>query len=418
MAEGITEGVSKLSINYDCIIKIPIEKLRHIKNEKCEFRHRDRDYNESQFYYPADEDLPNGIFYYPDSEKVIKLYTLWEEGDREVKFTVKTLQLSSDEREIYFEKEPESKPDKQTINTNVYTILKDKKEEVRKDFLIIEWKKKPEMNSTVDRNRTMKIGAFNTQKKVDDTLMGVIERFDLILLQESVKEIEKYLTIFNNLNQKRKTNGNCAYYAIASKLSYNDERYIFVYNTKYLIFREGDQYLDTTLLTNSRGDTYTLNTFSRPPYLVLFGIKYCEIEDFLFIPLHAHPSKTIKGSISEEYQLYQSTYNEIYKLLQLPTMKKEKSENFIIGGDLNWDESFIPNREKRTTLDEKMKDDIKLVTPFKNTMKIPRENNPKVYDRLLIKGKMNQFVIPNSGIVYYDVKMSDHFPIGFDIKLR
>ncbi|CAD5126516.1 DgyrCDS14626 [Dimorphilus gyrociliatus] len=278
-----------------------------------------------------DENVPNGIFFYHDAKydvnrkSSLKLFSKWHETHNgEGKFTLKIFQpeiLCS----VQFVRE--TCVFKYEENCSIYKIPLNNVENFKKCSVVIKFKVKH------DRIHSLRIGAFNIQKKdlgeneeVKNQFKKTVKSFDLLLLQEVAKDKKKlpnFSEILRSINTELVSNGESPYYALFGKEYHNCERYFLLYNTKYLVCS-----------------------------------KFVQI-------------RRLKENIP--------TFGELSKLLKIPE-ELEETENdtdFIIGGDLNWSASYC-SAEDRALLDNMLETtNIIQCTPKVGTNK----GKNKEYDR-------------------------------------
>ncbi|CAD5126662.1 DgyrCDS14740 [Dimorphilus gyrociliatus] len=401
--DELTAGTRDLkldSVHFKCKIKIPIKLLLHQRSDRT-----------VKSLDIATEDHPNGVFFYPrlvdnvgDTQQTIKLYSDWDK-EKGI-FHLKTINLNLEKRKItIFPRDFKGNEEKPGLLT--YNVSKDGKCDFEKSQLIIEWNQDTSMNATLeeklDRVRNIRIGTFNIKKgKIEQEISKLIQNFDLLALQELPVSPADYGEILKNLNKQLNEKNQCPYYIIIGG-KFHNENSAYLYNTKYFvnICNTDSKDLDCakTWETEKENHKMLMHQFFRPPLIVSFQTKYCELDTFTFISLHTSPNKKATSNrIEKIFYCYPSTAEEIETLFKLSkdiTAKYDDEvhfKNLIIGGDLNWSEQYL--------LDEpNVPEEFTLRTPKINTNQIKTE----IYDRLYIYGTdLEKAIIRNSGTVYYN----------------
>nr|XP_046253192.1 deoxyribonuclease I-like 1-like isoform X3 [Scatophagus argus]XP_046253193.1 deoxyribonuclease I-like 1-like isoform X3 [Scatophagus argus] len=265
---------------------------------------------------------------------------------------------------------------------------------------------------------SLKICAFNVQsfgeskannKKVMETLLKILSRYDLCLIQE-VRDSkgEAIQVLVKGLNRFDRSN---SYSYVESerlgKKSYK-EQYVYIYRNNMLKVKERYQY------PKQEGDgTNNTDVFSREPFIVHFHSPTTMVKDFVLIGHHTCPRNAMK----EIDQLY-TVFKRIHK--------KYKTDNVVILGDLNAGCSYVTVKGWRAL---RLRSDPKfhwLIGDEQDTT--VREKTHCAYDRIIVHGReIISCIVPGSAQPFNfkenmhlteeeALEVSDHFPVEVDLK--
>jgi len=250
----------------------------------------------------------------------------------------------------------------------------------------------------------LKIASFNIQvlgrskvkkKKVVDVLVKILSRYDIIFVQElrdsSGLAIKKLLARLNN-------NSKFTYKIVVSKrlgLTSSKEQYVFFY-------RDYIKLISTYQYKGKKDD------FNRDPFAVLFEYKNKKIA---FLGAHIDPD-----DVKKELNYLDDVY---YKV-----SRKFSTNNIILLGDFNADCNYLSGYELKM-LD--LKRSKKFIWYIDSSYDTTVSKTDCAYDRL-ITNKNFTYVVDKVKVFdfqkYYNLtlgealKVSDHFPIEFELLLK
>lgn len=259
------------------------------------------------------------------------------------------------------------------------------------------------------------IGAFNIQifgaskmKKahVVDTLIDIISRYDIILVQEirdsSGTAIE---TLLRKLNA-RNTQGPFSM-KISPRLgrSRSKEQYAFLYRESAGLNVSSDYvYDDVNAETNT-------DTFEREPYIVLVESSRTVLKRFALAGLHVSPSEAVS-----ELQALDDVFDDIREELD--------TQEIMLMGDLNADCSYVPNYRWKSI---PIKNNASYTWWIADDIDTTVGNTTCAYDRFISTGQGFKTAIVNTSaaVFNYDaefrlnqtfsLEVSDHYPIEFQL---
>ncbi|KAF7663930.1 hypothetical protein LDENG_00194720 [Lucifuga dentata] len=242
---------------------------------------------------------------------------------------------------------------------------------------------------------------------VMDTLVKIITRCDVCLLQEVRDQREKALPQL--LYQLNRYDRKHQYDAVASSRlgrseSYR-EQYVFVYRTGKVTITGEFQYPDTR--------PGHVDAFSREPFVVRFKAPKTAIKEFVLIPQHTSPTNAT------------AELDALYDVLQ-DVKKMWKTENVMLLGDFNADCNYLAKKNRKK---------VRLITDEKLTWLIDDDTDTTVrsstncaYDRIVVHGQeFAAATVPNSAQPFnfqrqYQLSeeqaldVSDHYPVEVLLK--
>jgi endonuclease/exonuclease/phosphatase family metal-dependent hydrolase len=250
---------------------------------------------------------------------------------------------------------------------------------------------------------TIKIASFNIQvfgqakisdAKIMDVLSRIIERYDIVAIQEVRSAKENVIPeLLSHINK-----GDLKYdYVISKRLGRtgSKEQYAFVYNTKTVNLISGSAYVV--------GDPE--DVFEREPFVVYFRSGNF---DFKIVDIHIKPE-----DVEAELIHLRTVINDIYK--------GSSEKDIIVLGDMNADGSYF-NEAKLAVIFPSW---IQLIDNSQDTTVAVSENT---YDRMMTREKTaNEEYDGISGVFRWDTeygltdsgfvkKVSDHYPIYAEFK--
>ncbi|XP_067685659.1 deoxyribonuclease-1-like [Haliotis asinina] len=259
----------------------------------------------------------------------------------------------------------------------------------------------------------LRVAAFNIQvfgrkkmqnKNVTSIISKVVQRYDLLLLQEIR---DKGKTALDNLiTMVNKIDPDDPFMADVSERlgrTVSKEQYAFLYRPSRVKIVDNYQYED--------GVDDGTDAFEREPYAVRFSCPNLEIDDFAIIAIHTSPSKAVA---------------EINALLHVweATKKHWGIENVIIAGDFNADGDFVSDSDwERISL----RSDRRFTWLIKDNADTTVSSTDCSYDRFVVTGhQLKTSIVPGSSKVFQFDKefslsqeeaedVSDHYPIELSI---
>ncbi|XP_033105743.1 deoxyribonuclease-1-like [Anneissia japonica] len=263
----------------------------------------------------------------------------------------------------------------------------------------------------------LRFSAFNIQtfgvSKMDkpevvDTLVDIILRYDLVLIQEIRDSSGKsIIELLNEVNE----HSSCDPYALeigarAGRSSYK-EQYAFIYKRSKLSVSDKYEYDD-----GPEGYTPAIDEFIREPFVVRFSSPETCVKDFAVVPIHTSPDFA-----EAEVDSLTDVYDDV--------VAKWGIEDVIIAGDFNADCSYITSSEwdsirlrTQTRFDWLIGDDVDTTV----------SSTDCAYDRFVIAGSNMKasYTRRSAGTFNFDTfyglseseakAVSDHYPIEMTLK--
>lgn len=260
---------------------------------------------------------------------------------------------------------------------------------------------------------TLDIASFNLKvfgvkkmkdKTVRDTLIKIVRRYDLILIQEIRDSKGKsIIELVNMINKQQEQAGEEKYKVeVSTRLgrTSSKEQYAAIYRPDWVTLVDKYVYRDTE------------DVFEREPHIIRFTSPRSSISDFVVVNIHTKPEDAQK-----EVAHLVDVYDDVVKRLGV--------KDVFIMGDFNADCDYIPDWGSVSLATDKrfywLIDDALDTTVFSTDC---------TYDRVVVAGeKLIEAVIPYSpSVLYFDkdmgytqnqaVKVSDHYPVHFQIRSK
>jgi len=261
-------------------------------------------------------------------------------------------------------------------------------------------------NKQVKKEQTikLKVASFNIQvlgksklkkPEVVDKLVKILSRYDIVFVQElrdkSGLAIKKLLSKLNEFSSEK-------YKSVVSKrlgLTSSKEQYVFFY-------RDNIELISTYQHVGPKKD------FNRDPFAVLFAYYG---RKFAFLGVHIDPD-----DVKKELNNLDDVYYEV--------SRKFKTNNIVLFGDFNADCSYLSSYSLKNLDLKRSKNFIWYIDSTQDTTV---SKTDCAYDRL-ISHKDFDYKIENVSVFNFineynltyrnALKVSDHFPIEFDLILK
>ncbi|XP_043936277.1 deoxyribonuclease gamma-like [Protopterus annectens] len=263
----------------------------------------------------------------------------------------------------------------------------------------------------------LKICAFNVKsfgeakaanQKIMDTLLKILSRCDISLLQE-VRDAKGTAVqmLKNQLNSYDSTH---TYKIIESaRLGRNNyqEQYVFFYRSGTVYVKDSYQYPD-----DQKEDP---DAFSREPFVVKFEAPKTVIQDFVLIPQHTTPANATK-ELDELYDVF------------LDIRRRWKTEKIMFLGDFNADCGYVPKKAWKN-IRICSEQGFHWLIGEKNDTTV-KESTRCAYDRIVVYG--NEFlsnIVPGSAKPFNfpealrmseaeALEVSDHYPVEVELHAK
>lgn len=277
--------------------------------------------------------------------------------------------------------------------------------------------------------RDLTIAAFNVQifgqKKANDafvmeTLVKIIQRYDIILIQE-IRD-SKETAIFklqNKVNEASPTNPFDMKVSPRMGRSSSKEQYAFLYRRgsglrveNIYVYDDGDEGL------NNKSQNIIVDTFEREPYIIHFSSSNTDLKEFALCGIHVAPEEAV-----HEIQALKEVFVDIQQRFRI--------SDIMVMGDLNADCSYVP---KKSWAEISLKSDPSYHWLLGDEEDTTVSKTNCAYDRFI--GKGGRFSTAESGDVVAGsprvfnymqeygltlekaLDISDHYPIEFKLKGR
>ncbi|KAI4798110.1 hypothetical protein KUCAC02_022275 [Chaenocephalus aceratus] len=270
------------------------------------------------------------------------------------------------------------------------------------------------------------IGAFNIQrfgdkksqnKEVMDIITQIIDRYDIILIQEVLdpdwKVTKRLMDLVNH--------GSLQFRNISSEPLPLDrighkERYLFLYRHNKVSVKGSFQY-----------DECKAGDFDRPPFVVQFSSTQTGV-DFVLIPIHTSPSTADEAAKrtekSKDGYVYKSTVEQLNALVDVVDAAKRKLENnnIVVLGDFNAGSNYVRKGDWKNIRLFTNKNFHWLINDVATTL---AEKTIQTHDRIVVTTEMNEGVVKAEVFDFREAyhlkeakKVSDHFPVEVELKLE
>ncbi|KAI4790766.1 hypothetical protein KUCAC02_034416 [Chaenocephalus aceratus] len=223
------------------------------------------------------------------------------------------------------------------------------------------------------------IGAFNIQrfgdkksqnKEVMDIITQIIDRYDIILIQEVLDPDWK----FRNISSE----------PLPLDRIGHKERYLFLYRHNKVSVKGSFQY-----------DECKAGDFDRPPFVVQFSSTQTGV-DFVLIPIHTSPSTADEAAKrtekSKDGYVYKSTVEQLNALVDVVDAAKRKLENnnIVVLGDFNAGSNYVRNGDWKNIRLFTNKNFHWLINDVATTL---AEKTIQTHDRIVVTTEMNEGVV-------------------------
>ncbi|GFS22509.1 deoxyribonuclease-1-like [Elysia marginata] len=259
----------------------------------------------------------------------------------------------------------------------------------------------------------LKIASFNIQvfgekkmssDKIAETLIKILQRYDLILILEIRDSSETALD--NLIEQCNRVNPDDPFTSVVSARlgrTSSKEQYGFMYRPSKIEVKATYQYDD--------GVDDGTDLFQREPFAVRFYSPTTELEDFAIIATHTDPDEAAKevGALHTVYDATKAHWD---------------LEDILIAGDFNADESYV-SRDDWATI--KLKHDKRFTWLIQDWTDTTTGQTDRAYDRFVVAGeRLTRCVVPGKTKVFHFDQaygltheeagdVSDHYPIEMQL---
>lgn len=247
----------------------------------------------------------------------------------------------------------------------------------------------------------IRIGAFNVQnfgkafmndEEKLETLVRILKRYDIVLLQE-IRQEQPLQQLMERLN----TRGPNVFEQVVSKgvgLSTRKEHYAYIYQSnrvevKHVEIREH-------------------NAIGRPPFVATFQGNALPISPLVLVGIHTRPT-----DVKQELDALYDVCDELVKT----------NTSMIVLGDFNASGSYLTKKDKD---DLKFTKDSQWKWIIKDHMPTTYGRGNLAYDRILVHESIEKYIQGDGSVFRYtdewkdnnnDVPLvSDHFPVEFQLK--
>jgi endonuclease/exonuclease/phosphatase family metal-dependent hydrolase len=260
-------------------------------------------------------------------------------------------------------------------------------------------------NPNVENSMNLKVGAFNIQifgvskmsnSAVVNTLIQIVSRYDLILIQEirdsSGSTIVNFMEFLNDANQNQYD------FVIGSRVgrSSSKEQYAFIYKKSLL-----------EVISSSDFDDSSQDLFEREP-LITFFRHLPSGEEFFAVGLHAKPE--------DAFNELQYLYNVYYYAEDLFNNNKS-----IIMGDFNADCTYLSDSQYNNL---SLVSDSQFTWHFSKSLDTTVKSTDCAYDHIITTGSFSNRVSNREIFNFQNVYLlnqtsaedvSDHYPVGITL---
>lgn len=251
-------------------------------------------------------------------------------------------------------------------------------------------------------HQPIRIGAFNVRnfgktfvnddKKVE-ALVGILNRYDIVLLQE-IRQEQPLEQLWKKLNSR----GPIVFKRVVSEgvgLAERKEHYVYVYQSNRVDLKHVEVRMH--------------NDIGRPPFVAIFEGQALPMSNLVLVGIHTR-TMHVKTELDVLYDICTDLLSD--------------NTNVIVLGDFNASGSFLSKRDQD---DLKFTKDLQWKWIIKDHMPTTSGRGNPVYDRILIHESIEKCIQGNGSVFRYTDELvndenvtlvSDHFPVELQLKPR
>lgn len=259
-----------------------------------------------------------------------------------------------------------------------------------------------------DGAEAFRICAFNAQrlaqpkvakKSVMDTLVQILARCDIMVLQEVVDSSQKTVSLL--LQELNRFEGSRSYSFLNSSLlgrSTYKEKYVYIYRSDKTQVLSSYQYNDTD------------DVFAREPFVAQFTLPSKILPNVVLVPLHTTP-KDVEKELNALYDVF------------LDVSQRWQNEDVILLGDFNADCASLTKKRLNSLLLRTKAGFHWVISDGEDTT--VRASTNCTYDRIVMHGQGCQtllraaapFNFPRSFQLTEEeaLRISDHYPVEVEL---
>nr|XP_044996616.1 deoxyribonuclease-1-like 1 [Jaculus jaculus] len=255
-----------------------------------------------------------------------------------------------------------------------------------------------------------RICAFNAQRltlakvakeQVMDTLVQILVRCDIMVLQEVVDSSPSTITLL--LRELKRIDSSRSYSFLNSSLlgrSTYKEMYVYIFRS------------DKTQVLNSYQFNDTDDLFAREPFVVQFTLPSKILPSLVLVPLHTTP-KDVEKELNALYNVF------------LDVSQRWQSEDVILLGDFNADCASLTKKRLNSLL-LRTEAGFHWVIPDGEDTTV-RASTHCTYDRIVVHGQSCQSLLKAAAAFDFPshfklteeeaLSISDHYPVEVELNL-